>query len=116
MNDALQERGLAIADSAKSADAVLKLSKENKGLTILSLSGSGRVREYRLNYSLVYSLTGRDGQGIYPESAFQASHDFTYDDNLYLAKTAEENFLYRDLQKDAVQLILRRLASASSSQ
>ncbi len=111
---ALRSRGIVLPENARDADAVLKLSEEKKTRTILSLSGGGRVREYRLNYSLSYRLTDKDGNEVHPASVIQSSRDFTYDDNQYLAKTAEESFLYRDLQDDAVQQIIRRLASASS--
>lgn len=107
---ALRSQGIVVPESAKDADAVLKLFEEKKTRSILSLSGGGRVREYRLNYTLSYSLTGKDGREIFPAANILSSRDFTYDDNQYLAKTAEENFLYRDLQDDAVQQILRRLA------
>ena len=106
----LRSRGIALPENAKDADAVLKLFEEKQTRSILSLSGGGRVREYRLNYSLGYSLAGKDGREIYPAATILSSRDFTYDDNQYLAKTAEESFLYRDLQDDAVQQILRRLA------
>ncbi len=111
MANALRSQGIALAETAQDADAMLKLSQEKRSRTILSLSGGGRVREYRLNYSLTYSLSGKDGKEIYADATIQLTRDFTYDDNYYLAKTAEENFLYRDLQDDAVQQILRRLAT-----
>ncbi len=108
---ALHSQGVVLAETAKDAEAMLKISQEVQKRSILSLSGGGRVREYRLNYTLNYSLTGRDGREIYPDSSIQLNRDFTYDDNQYLAKTAEEDFLWRDLRDDAVQQILRRLAS-----
>lgn len=110
LTGALRSQGVAVAETAQGADAVLKLTQERQTRSILSLSGGGRVREYRLTYILGYSLTGKDGKEVYPDSAIQSTRDFTYDDNQYLAKTAEENFLYRDLQDDAIQQILRRLA------
>ena len=110
LTSALRSQGIAIAEGAKNAEVVLKLFEEKKTRSILSLSGGGRVREYRINYALGYSLTGKGGREIYPAATIQLSSDFTYDDNQYLAKTAEESFLYRDLQDDAVQQILRRLA------
>lgn len=108
--DALRSRGIAVAESAKTAEATLKLSQERESRTVLALSGGGRVREYRLNYALSYNLIGKDGLDIFAPSEIQQSRDFTYDDNQYLAKTAEESFLYRDLREDAVQQIVRRLA------
>jgi LPS-assembly lipoprotein len=109
---ALRAKGVTIAATAKEADAILTVSQEKQSRTILSLSGAGRVREYRLNYSLTYGLAGKDGKEIFPDSTFQSMRDFTYDDNLYLAKAAEEEFLYHDLQDDAIQQILRRLATS----
>jgi LPS-assembly lipoprotein len=105
----LKENQVALSESAKNAEAVLNLSPERKNRTILALSGGGRVREYRLNYAVGYSLNDREGKPIFPESLIQLTRDFTYDDNLYLAKTAEEAFLYRDLEEDAIEQILRRL-------
>lgn len=108
--DALRSRGIAVTETANTAEATVKLSQDRESRTVLALSGGGRVREYRLNYALSYSLIGKDGQEIFAPSEIQQSRDFTYDDNQYLAKTAEESFLYRDLREDAVQQIVRRLA------
>jgi LPS-assembly lipoprotein len=38
--------------------------------------------------------------------------DLTYDDDAVLAKENEEVFLYRNMQMDAVQQLVRRLAVA----
>lgn len=112
LEQTLKDNQVALGASAREADAVLILSQEKKNRTILALSGGGRVREYRLNYAVNYSLNDREGKTIYPDSLIQLTRDFTYDDNLYLAKNAEEAFLYRDLEEDASQQILRRLRSA----
>jgi LPS-assembly lipoprotein len=107
---ALRSQDVVVAEAAKDADAVLKLTQEKKERRILALSGGGRVREYRLNYTLSYSLSSKDGREIYPPTVIQSYRDFTYDDNQYLAKTSEENFLYHDQVDNAVIQILRRLA------
>lgn len=112
LEQTLKDNQVTLGTSVREADAVLVLSQERKNRTILALSGGGRVREYRLNYALNYSLSDREGKTIYPDSLIQLTRDFTYDDNLYLAKNAEEAFLYRDLEEDAVQQIMRRLRSS----
>jgi LPS-assembly lipoprotein len=109
LEQTLKDYQITLGASAGEAEAVLVLSQERKNRTILALSGGGRVREYRLNYAINYSLSDRDGKVVYPDSMIQLTRDFTYDDNLYLAKNAEEAFLYRDLEGDAVEQILRRL-------
>jgi LPS-assembly lipoprotein len=42
----------------------------------------------------------------------QLTRDVTYSDTEILAKEAEEQLLFRDMQSDLVQQILRRLSSA----
>lgn len=112
LSQALRDQGVQMAATPKEADAVLSIRQEKFNRTILSLSGGGRVREFRINYSVTYSLTGKDGKEIYPEATIQSMRDFTYDDNQYLAKSAEEVFLHRDQLDVAVQQIVRRLAAS----
>lgn len=107
----LRDRGVTLAENARQAEATIKIRAEKQTKTVLALSGGGRVREYRLNYELSYSMTAVDGTEIFAPSSIKGSRDFTYDDNQYLAKTAEEDLLYSNLRDDAVQQVVRRLAS-----
>lgn len=97
-----------LTETPAEAEAVLKLARDERTKTILSLSGAGRVTEYRLTLKLQYSLIGREAQTLATES-IELTRDFTYDDSQLLAKSAEEALLYRDLDDDAAQRILRRL-------
>ena len=101
-----------VVDDAKKADAILELSGETRERIILSLSGAGRVSEYRLRYSVRYRVHDGKGNEYVPSSLVQLTRDMTYDDSAILAKEAEEQLLFRDMQSDMVQQVLRRLSSA----
>jgi len=101
-----------VVDDPKTADAILELSAENKEKIILSLSGTGRVSEFRLRYSVRYRVHDGKGNEYVPSSLVQLTRDMTYDDSQILAKEAEEQLLFRDMQSDMVQQVLRRRASA----
>ena len=101
-----------VVDNPKDAEAVLELSGENKEKIILSLTGTGRVREFRLRYSMRYRVHDGKGNEYVPPSVVQLTRDVTYDDSAILAKEAEEQLLFRDMQTDMVQQVLRRLSSA----
>ena len=101
-----------VVNDPKAADAILELSGENKEKIILSLTGAGRVREFRLRYSFRYRVHDGKGNEYVPSSLVQLTRDVTYDDSAILAKEAEEQLLYRDMQTDMVQQVLRRLSSA----
>lgn len=100
-----------VVDDPKTADAVLELTGENREKIILSLTGAGRVREFRLRYTVNYRV--HDGKGInyVPTTLVQLSRDVTYNDADILAKEAEEQLLFRDMQSDMVQQVMRRLAA-----
>lgn len=101
-----------IVDGAKEADATLVLINELREKNILSLSGGGRVREYQLRYRMSYRLLDRNAVEILPTSEILLVRDLSYSDSDTLSKEAEEALLFRDMQSDAVQQLLRRLQVA----
>jgi LPS-assembly lipoprotein len=72
------------------------------------------VREYALFQRFTFSVTDAKGVVI-PPTAITLRRVITYDENQELAKQAEEALLYRDMQSDLVQQILRRLAASKSA-
>ena len=95
--------------SATEADAILRIAREERTKTILSLSGAGRVTEYRLGLRLRYSVDGRDERVLAAPETIELIRDMTYDDAQLLAKGAEEQLLIRDMDESAALRILRRL-------
>jgi LPS-assembly lipoprotein len=101
-----------VVDDARGADAVFELSQESREKIILSLTGTGRVREFRLAYRVNFRVHDGKGGEYVPASLVELSRDVTYNDAEILAKEAEEQLLFRDMQSDMVQQVMRRLASA----
>jgi len=101
-----------VLDEAKGAEALLHFSEETRQKEILSLTAAGRVREYRLIYRVRFSVSDAKGGDFLPPSTVTLTRDMTYDDAQVLAKEGEEQLLFRDMQLDMVQQILRRIATA----
>ncbi|HEY6240192.1 MAG TPA: LPS assembly lipoprotein LptE [Burkholderiales bacterium] len=101
-----------IVDDPKAAQALLGFTQEQREKTILSFNAQGRVSEYRLNYRVGIRVTDPKGRVYLPTSEILLTRDMTYSDNQVLAKETEEGLLYRDMQTDMVQQILRRLVTA----
>ncbi|HET9463269.1 MAG TPA: LPS assembly lipoprotein LptE [Thiobacillus sp.] len=100
-----------LAASAAEAEAVLVLGQETRSKAILSLSGAGRVTEYRLGLQLTYGISDKDGRALAADETIELNRDITYDDAQVLAKAAEEQLLYRDMEDNAARRIMRRLQS-----
>ena len=100
-----------VVDDPKVADAVLELTGENREKIILSLTGTGRVREFRLRYTVNYRVHDGKGVNYVPTTLVQLTRDVTYNDADILAKESEEQLLFRDMQTDLVQQVMRRLSA-----
>ncbi len=105
----LAGKSVTLTTTGAEADAVVKLTEEVRDKTILSLSGAGRVTEYRLTLRLGYTVVGRGAQVLAAPETIELARDLTYDDAQLLAKGAEENLLYRDMDENAALRVVRRL-------
>jgi LPS-assembly lipoprotein len=101
-----------VVDDPKQADAVMQFTQEVREKEILSLTGAGRVREFRLRYRVGFRVHDGKGADYVPQNTLELTRDVTFNDAEVLAKEAEEQLLYRDMQTDMVQQIMRRLAAA----
>jgi LPS-assembly lipoprotein len=101
-----------VVDDVKSADAVLEFSREVREKLILSLASTGRVREFQLRYTVAFRVHDGKGGEFVPTSTVALVRDITYNDSDVLSKESEEQLIYRDMQSDMVQQIMRRLAAA----
>ena len=101
-----------VTDNPKDAQVILQIVSEQNERVILSLSGSGRVRELQLRYRVSYRLNDRDSRELLPVGEVQLKRDLTYNDSDVLGKEQEEGLLIRDMRNDAVQQVMRRLQTA----
>ena len=105
-----------VVDDPSKADAVLQFTEETRQKEILSLTGTGRVREFQLRYRVGFRVHDGKGGDYVPQSTIELTRDVTFNDTEILAKEQEEQLLFRDMQIDMVQQIMRRLAAAKRPQ
>jgi LPS-assembly lipoprotein len=98
-----------IVDDPKDAEATLILVGELREKNILSLSGAGRVREFQLRYRMTYRMINKATVETIPATEIALTRDFSFNDQETLSKESEEALLFRDMQNDAVQQLVRRL-------
>ena len=101
-----------ITTNSREADVTLEILGEARERAILSLSSSGRVRELQIRYRVLFRVFGKDGREYVARSEVLLKRDLSYSDSDVLGKEQEEALLYRDMQNDAVQQIIRRLEAA----
>lgn len=100
-----------VTDPAR-AEARLAILANERDREILSLTGAGRVREYQISQRLRFQLVDRAGKVLIAPTTLTAQREYTFDDSQVLGKEQEEALLYRDMQHDLLQQLMRRLAAA----
>jgi LPS-assembly lipoprotein len=101
-----------VVDDPKEAEAVMQFTEETRQKEILSLTSAGRVREFLLRYRVGWRVQDSKGADFVPQNTIALTRDVTFNDAEILAKEQEEQLLFRDMQTDMVQQIMRRLAAA----
>jgi len=101
-----------LVSAADKAQVVLDISSVEDNKQILSLSGGGKVREFLLTKRILFRVHDNEGNDWLPAAEVLVRRTYTYNDTEALAKEAQEQRLWREMQGDAVQQIVRRLQAA----
>ena len=116
-------RSIASSDSVRvvddpaaraAAQVVLDLLADQREKVVVGLSASGQVREFQLRTRVRFRLRTPAGKELIPETELLQQRDISFNESAVLAKEAEENLLYRDMQTDIVQQLMRRLAAVKT--
>jgi len=102
------QAGVTVVDSVEAP--LLLLSGEHSDSQVLSVGTTGKADEYLLKYEVSFRLVGVDGKVLAETQTVKLQRDHAFDRFNVIAKEREETDLRRDMQRDAVQQILRRLA------
>ena len=98
------------------AQLVLTVANEQREKIVVGVNSSGQVRELQLRMRVRLQLRSARGKELIEGDEIVQQRDISYSESAALAKEAEEALLYRDMQSDIVQQIMRRLAAIQPGQ
>lgn len=104
-----------VVTDPKIADARLELLSETREKVIQSLNSQGRIRQYTLFYRITFQVKDKADALLLPPTPIVLKRDISFNESQALAKEAEELMLYRDMQSDVVQRLMRRMAAIKPS-
>ena len=104
-------RVLPLSEPPKNADVVVEILREAREKTVVGINSSGQVREFQLRIRVRFRVRTPAGEELVPDTEILQRRDLSFNESASLAKEAEEALLYRDMQNDLVQQLLRRLAA-----
>jgi LPS-assembly lipoprotein len=107
----LGSRGVRLVDDAAAADSVLRILNPQFAMRVLSVGTDARVREHELRYTLSFEMRRHDGSVLLKPESVELLRDVTYDETNVLGSQSESSAGRLELQDQAVQQIMRRLAA-----
>ena len=93
--------------------ATLQIRSERWESTPLSVDQFGRAQEYSLRYAVVFRLRRADGTDLVPQQVIELSRDYISIPTNSSGTESEREILSRELRRDMVASILRRIDAAS---
>ncbi len=103
--------GTTLTTDAKSAEASIEPLLEAREKVVQSLNTQGRVREYSLLYRFRFHVVDNKKNELLAPTEILLKRVISFNEAQAIAKEKEEEMLYRDMQSDLVQQILRRLSA-----
>jgi LPS-assembly lipoprotein len=96
------------------AEVILDVLQERREKSAVAVNASGQVREFQLRLRFSFKLRSTKGKDLIPATEIVQQRDISFNESAVLAKEAEEGLLYRDMQSDIIQQIMRRLAAVAA--
>jgi LPS-assembly lipoprotein len=101
-----------VVDERTQAQAVFEVLSEAREREVLAVNAQGRTREYQLRLRLAFRVHDGKGAEFLPATTVGVRRDIAFNEAQVLAREAEETVVFREMQSDLVQQVLRRLAAA----
>jgi len=103
--------GTQLVERAEDADAQLIVMQETREREIVGFTSTGRPREYQLRLRVRFRILDARGREWLGPTELLLRREITSSDIEMVTRQQEEEMLYREMQSDVVQLMLRRLSA-----
>ena len=98
-------------EAQSQAQIVVEILQEQREKIVVGVNSSGQVRQFQLRIRLKFRVRSVQGQELVAPVEIVQQRYISFNESAVLAKEAEEVLLYRDMQTDLVQQLMRRLAA-----
>ena len=105
---------LAPAPGTAAPQVIVDILQEVREKNVVGVNASGQVREFQLKIRIQFRMRTPDGRDLIAPTEISQQRDISFNESAVLAKEAEEVLLFRDMQNDLLQQLLRRLAAIKS--
>jgi LPS-assembly lipoprotein len=100
-----------IVERREDAEAALIVLAEEREKEAIGFSTTGRPVEYELRLRTIFRLDDAKGRHLMPQTSLAVRREISVGEIQLLSKQLEEEQIFREMQSDMVQQMVRRLSS-----
>jgi LPS-assembly lipoprotein len=89
--------------------AVLRIHVDALSTVPLSVSGTARVQEYQVVHRVEFEVVDAAGQVLLPRETLERRRDYRFDETQALGAAAEDELARKELRRDTLAALLRRI-------
>lgn len=104
-------RVLEAGEPLQRAQWVIDVLGESRAVVPLSQTPTGQITQVKLTQSVRFSVRTPKGESVLAPVDIVLQQEASYSEALALSRQSEQAMMYRDMQQDIVQQIMRRLAT-----
>lgn len=92
-------------------DVRLQVLQDQRERVVVGQTASGQIRELQLRTRFRFRVTTPQGRELIPDTELLQTRDISFTETQVLGKEAEEALMYKDMQSDIAQQVMRRLSA-----
>jgi LPS-assembly lipoprotein len=104
----LKSSGALLQPGRQDATATIEVTKDFVEQRTLAVSARNIPTDYELIYTVTFEVKGPDAQ-LLPPQTISESKDYSFEENVLLAKEHEADILRAQMARDLVTMVMRRL-------
>lgn len=104
-------RQVRVLETPDKADVVLHALEDHRDRIAVASTATAEVRELQLGVKIKFRARTPGGRELIPVTELATGRSMSYRETAALAKEFEQAELYREMQTDVVEQVMRRLAA-----
>jgi LPS-assembly lipoprotein len=106
----LKSAGATLQSVRANSTATIDVTRDSVEQRTLSVTAQNIPTEYEITYTVTFTVRGPDKELLTPQT-ISLSKDFSFEENVLLAKEHEADILRQQMARDLVAIAMRRLTS-----
>jgi LPS-assembly lipoprotein len=106
----LKSAGATLQSVRANSTATIDVTRDSVEQRTLSVTAENIPTEYEITYTVTFAVRGTDKELLVPQT-ISLSKDFSFEENVLLAKEHEADILRQQMARDLVAIAMRRLTS-----